>query len=125
LDLYQKAISGTGDAEPLLKSSEYQIIESWSPNGRFVLYESGDHLWALPLTGDRRPISLFATRGESRANISPNGRWVAYQSNESGRMEVYVQSFPLTGSKWQVSTAGAEEPYWRRDGKEMFSLLSG
>jgi Tol biopolymer transport system component len=124
LNLYQKATSGDGDAKPLLESSEYQIIESWSPSGRFILYEAGDRLWALPLTGDRKPINLFAKSGETRANISPNGRWVAYQSSESGRQEIYVQSFPPSGSKWQVSTAGGEEPYWRRDGKEM-SYVSG
>ena len=45
---------------------------------------------------------------------------MAYQSNESGRAEVYVQSFPSARGKWQVSTAGGEEPYWRRDGKELF-----
>jgi len=122
MDLYQKATSGTGDAKPLLESSEPKLIQSWSPSGRFILYEAGDRLWALPLTGDRKPISLFAKSGETRANISPNGRWVAYQSSESGREEVYVQSFPPSGSKWQVSTAGGEEPYWRRDGKEIFYI---
>jgi Tol biopolymer transport system component/DNA-binding winged helix-turn-helix (wHTH) protein len=121
LDLYQKATSGAGDAEPLLKSSEPKIIESWSPSGRFILYDSGGGLWALPLTGDRKPLSLFARSGDTRATISPNGRWVAYQSSESGREEVYVQSFP-SGSQRQVSTAGGEEPYWRRDGKEMFYI---
>jgi Tol biopolymer transport system component len=122
MDLYQKSTSGAGDAEPLLESSEPKTIESWSPDGRVILFDAGDRLWALPLTGDRKPISLFARSGGSRANVSPNGRWVAYQSNESGRMEVYVQSFPPSGSGWQVSTAGGEEPYWRRDGKELFYL---
>jgi hypothetical protein len=47
---------------------------------------------------------------------------VAYTSTESGRLEVYIQSFPATGAKWQVSTAGGEQPRWRRDGKELFYL---
>ena len=47
---------------------------------------------------------------------------MAYQSNETGRAEVYVQSFPPTGDKWQISTTGGEEPYWRRDGKELFYI---
>jgi Tol biopolymer transport system component/DNA-binding winged helix-turn-helix (wHTH) protein len=122
LNLYRKATSGTGDTEPLLESGEEKIIESWSPSGRFILFEEGDRLWALPMTGDRKPTSLFAKSGESRANVSPNGRWVAYESSESGREEIYVQSFPPSGSKWQISTAGGEEPYWRRDGKEMFYI---
>jgi dipeptidyl aminopeptidase/acylaminoacyl peptidase len=77
LDLYQKATSETGH-EPLLESSEDKIIVAWSPSGRFILYQTGDRLWALPLTGDRKPISLLAINDETRANISPNGRWVAY-----------------------------------------------
>src|SRR4029077_1700493 len=42
--------------------------------------------------------------------------------NESGRTEVFVQGFPPVRGKWQISTAGGEEPYWRRDGKELFYL---
>jgi len=49
-------------------------------------------------------------------------RWGAYQSNESGQLEVYIENFPPSGSKWQVSTGGGEEPRWRRDGKELFYI---
>lgn len=120
LDLYVKQTSGTSDAQLLLESSEDKIIESWSPDSRFILYETGNDLWALPLTGNRKPTRLLPIRGETRANISPNGKWIAYQSNESGRFEVYVQSFLSSSSRrWQVSSTGGEEPYWRRDGKEM------
>jgi Tol biopolymer transport system component len=47
---------------------------------------------------------------------------MAFQSSESGREEVYVQSFPPSGRKWQVSTAGGEEPRWRGDGRELFYI---
>ena len=47
-------------------------------------------------------------------------KWVAYQSAESGRFEIFVQNFPPSGGKWQVSTAGGDEPYWRHDGKELY-----
>lgn len=53
------------------------------------------------------------------AQFSPNGRWVAYQSNESGRAEVYVQAYPPSGGKWQISTTGGQWPVWRGDGKEI------
>lgn len=43
-------------------------------------------------------------------------------SNESGRLQIYVQSFPPTGSKWQISTDGGSQPQWRADGKELFYL---
>ena len=51
--------------------------------------------------------------------ISPDGRFLAYLSNESGRNEIYVQSFPGPGGKWQISTAGGADPHWRADGKEI------
>ena len=52
--------------------------------------------------------------------LSPDGRWLAYVSDESGRYEVYVQSFPGGGGKRQVSTGGGIGPRWRGDGKELF-----
>jgi Tol biopolymer transport system component len=45
---------------------------------------------------------------------------VAYTSNQSGRSEVYVQNFPLSEGKWQISTTGGMEPSWREDGKELY-----
>jgi hypothetical protein len=79
----------------------------------------------FPLGGGGKPSpaveSPFTTQ---QAQLSPNGRWMAYRSNESGKFEVYVQSFPPAGGKWQVSTNGGEEPRWRRDGKELFYLAA-
>ncbi|HEY8225534.1 MAG TPA: hypothetical protein VIG25_09670 [Pyrinomonadaceae bacterium] len=59
---------------------------------------------------------------ETQGRFSPDGRWVAYASNESGPYQIYVQSFPLSGGKWQVSTMGGAQPQWRRDGRELFYL---
>ena len=72
-------------------------------------------------TGDRKPVPFLKTQfSESLANLSPDGRWIAYVSDESGKFEVYVQSFPTPSGKWQVSTEGGNSPRWRRDGKELF-----
>lgn len=59
---------------------------------------------------------------EWQGAFSPDGRWFAYMSNETGRDQVYVQPYPPTGAKWQVSTTGGEEPRWRGDGRELFYL---
>ena len=56
--------------------------------------------------------------------FSPDGKWVAYASNESGKWEIYVTSFPEGHGRWQVSTGGGEQPRWRGDGKELFYLSS-
>jgi hypothetical protein len=75
----------------------------------------------LPTFGDKKPVPFLKTRfAELMPVFSPDGRYLAYQSNESGRSEVYVQSFPGPGGKWQISTAGGVEPHWRADGRELY-----
>jgi hypothetical protein len=82
-------------------------------------------LWVLPLEGDREPIPFLRTEfDEGEGVFSPDMRWIAYVSNESGTREVYVQPFPITGGKWQVSTNGGQQPRWRSDGKELFYLTA-
>ena len=57
-----------------------------------------------------------------QGRFSPNGRWVAYVSDESGRDEVYIQSFPDPAKKYAVSTQRGLEPRWSGDGRELFFL---
>jgi serine/threonine protein kinase/Tol biopolymer transport system component len=125
-DLYQRAISGAGDDEPLLVDQNDKWPTSWSPDGRFILYgaraagSGNSDLWILPTSGDRKPAPLVQTRfNEIAGQFSPDGRFVAYQSDDSGRNEVYVAPFPGPGSRTQVSTAGGIQPRWRRDGREL------
>jgi serine/threonine-protein kinase len=68
------------------------------------------------------PLAETRFKG-SFAEVSPNGRYLAYQSNESGRIEVYVRSFPqVERGRWQISTGGATRPVWARSGRELFYL---
>jgi Tol biopolymer transport system component len=126
-DLFERPASGLGDAQPLLLSPEPKWPLSWSPDGRFLLYASlnpktGSDLWALPMSGDtHQPFPVVQTGGDQASGqFSPDGHWVAYVSNESGRTEVYAQTFPGPGGKWQLSTIGGTQPRWRADGKELF-----
>jgi Tol biopolymer transport system component len=120
--------SGAGHEEVLLASDAAKAVEDWSPDGRFLLYEEVSRktttdLWLLPLAGDRKPSLYLQTPfDETHAKFSPDGRFVAYTSNESGRDEVYVQTFPAAGGKWQISTDGGDQAQWRADGKELFFL---
>jgi Tol biopolymer transport system component len=131
LDLYQKPSSGSGADELFLAEGNFgKFPYGWSPDGRFFLYASaagtpgtGNDLYVLPLFGDRKPFVFLQTRfNEAWARFSPDGRWVAYRSDESGRGEVYVTSFPKPGGKWQISTGGGNIARWRRDGREIFYL---
>ena len=127
VNLFVRDASGTRDPEPLLEDKDEKYISDWSPDGRHVIYTArsedgtGWNILALPLQGDRTPVPLVKTQfAELWATISPDGRHIAYQSNESGRAQVYVQEFPEARNKWQVSTDGGTEPYWRRDGRELY-----
>jgi Tol biopolymer transport system component len=125
-DLYQKAASGAGEEQVLLANEEEKYAADWSRDGRHLVYfsqgaETAWDIWALPMQGDKKPFPVVKTRFvELGPSLSPDGRFVAYFSNESGRMEVYVQEFPEPQSKWQVSTNGGNEPFWRADGKEIY-----
>ena len=78
-------------------------------------------VWAIPVAADKKPFAFLQTvANESRAQFSPDGRWVLYTSDESGRDEVYVTSFPDRGGKMLISKDGGTYPRWRRDGKEIF-----
>jgi eukaryotic-like serine/threonine-protein kinase len=126
-DLYEKPIAGGENEEQLLLATpENKYPTDWSPDGRFVLYrttgtKTGQDLWTLPLDGDRKPLPIVQTTFDERnGQFSPDGQWIAYESNESGRSEIYVQSFPRAGGKRQISTNGGAQARWRRDGTEVF-----
>ena len=59
---------------------------------------------------------------EVQGKFSPDGRWFAWASDESGRFEINVSAFPNRAGKWQVSTSGGTQPWWRGDGQELFYL---
>ena len=124
-DLFEKPASGQGEEKLLLKNDEFKIACDWSRDGHTIVYSSqgkktGWDIWALPISGESKPIPVVVGPFQEIDPVfSPDGRFVAYVSNESGRSEIYVQSFPIAKGKWQVSTAGGVDPSWRADGKEI------
>jgi Tol biopolymer transport system component len=137
-DLYQKLANGTGVEERLVGSDRPLTPNSWSRDGRFLVYMIADpqtnlDLWVVPMEGEPTPsVFLNTPFRETYGVFSPDGRWVAYQSDESGRMEVYVRPFVAPGAtgtpaaaaagQWQVSTAGGIMPTWQPDGRELYYL---
>jgi serine/threonine-protein kinase len=62
---------------------------------------------------------------EARGRISRDGRLVAYQSDESGRNEIYIRSFPDGNGRTQVSSDGGTRPVWSRDGTVLYYSHEG
>jgi Tol biopolymer transport system component len=130
-NLYQKLTDGSSEEELLVKSSEVKLADDWSPDGRFLLYDSdnektGRDLWALRLA-DRKTFPVLVTEfNEHWGKFSPDGKWIAYASNETGRSEIFVRAFspddPGKSAKWHISTGDGGFPRWRADGKELFYL---
>jgi Serine/threonine protein kinase len=123
--LYEKPSSGQGEEKLLLKDEGRLIATDWSRDGKYIAYsrrgKEGWDVLVLPTFGDPKPIPVVAGPfNELWPTFSPDGRFIAYQSNESGRAEIYVQTFPNASGKWQVSTAGGVDASWRSDGKEIF-----
>jgi len=126
--LYLKQADGTGAEELITESETVKAPMSWSPDGKLLLYVqggSGLDVWAVPVSGDRKPFALLQSPfNENFPQVSSDGKWMAYQSNETGRPEIYVKQFPDGPGKWQVSTEGGQYPRWRRDGKELFFVTA-
>jgi len=128
-DIYRKPASGAGEEEAVLQSNAlFKNVSDWSRDGRYLVFNQPDattgwDIWLLPVEGERKPIPYLRSRfNENGGWISPDGRWMMYTSDESGKGEVYVQSFPTPGNKYQISTAGGFFGFWSRDGREV--LLS-
>ncbi|MGA2344706.1 MAG: protein kinase [Candidatus Sulfotelmatobacter sp.] len=136
-ELFAKSAGGGGNEEVVLTNetqhaagidSPNLVCSDWSPDGRYVIgsvpqESTGEDIWLIPLSGDKKPFKFLGPPSDQiHANFSPDGRFVAYTSNESGRFQVYVQTFPLSTRKWQVSTDGGYEPRWRGDGREIYYL---
>ena len=124
-----KAADGSGEDIAILKTSEFQLPDSWHPDGKRLAITDATRSIDIRIF-DTRPggkvTPLFASpsAGESAAAFSPDGRYIAYQTTETGTDEVVVETFPPGGGKWQISTGGGSMPVWSHDGRILY-FVSG
>jgi Tol biopolymer transport system component len=121
--------NGTGTEQPVYSSSDGDVAPTdWSKDGRrlAIVILPASRRWdikTLSMDGTATASDYLATdASETGPAFSPDGRFVAYASNESGPAEVYVQTFPAGGGKWQISNGGGTQPRWRGDGRELFYM---
>jgi Tol biopolymer transport system component len=127
-DLFVRNADGTGEEQVLYASPELKVASSWSPDGRYLVYDA-----AFEGDPERNPDLFFYDFQEKRATrltntpseewggrVSPDGRFLSYVSDETGRYELYVTSFPAPGPRVQVSRAAAGYlGVWTRNGSEI------
>jgi Tol biopolymer transport system component len=126
-DIYSQPSDGSQPAEVLLKRPYDQWPLSILPDGTLLYLElhpkTGRDLWTLSPDGKTTPLRVTPFN-EQEGQFSPGPtsgpRWVAYTSDESGRNEVYVQSYPGGTNRIAVSDGGGATPRWSADGKELF-----
>jgi hypothetical protein len=117
-----KTADGTGTVQYLGEGES----PSLSGDGKYLAFtrdgkDTAADIWYMPLTGERKPVSLLATpASEIQPQISPDGRYLAYVSDESGAPQVYLTRFPSGEGKWQVSVDAGAFPRWSRKGDKLF-----
>jgi eukaryotic-like serine/threonine-protein kinase len=122
-NLYRKRSNGVGSEEMLPMSGFHGEARSWS--GQSIIANDltdGSDLWHLTLPQQTAMVLSKTPFREWDGEISRDGRYIAYVSNETGRFEVYVRTFPPSGERWLVSKTGGSWPKWRGDGRELFFI---
>ncbi|GMQ83040.1 MAG: hypothetical protein BMS9Abin05_2513 [Rhodothermia bacterium] len=128
-DLYVKRADGVDDAEPVLDLAVEVDEGFWSPDGNWLIYRTGISggegrdifAWRSGPDSATVPVAADPRFDERSPALSPDGRYLAYMSDESGRWEVYVRSFPdVQAGRWQISVRGGSVPAWSHSGRELF-----
>ena len=117
---------GSAPAESLLAWPDLSLWEGlFTPDGRGLVVRTvggvgSRDLWWAALDSADRPVGLLTSPSdEISPALSPDGRWMAYASNESGRYQIFIRSFPAMGARYPVSLDGGTEPMWSPSGREL------
>ena len=125
--LYSISADGGGTENMILRDGGAYVPfpEAIVPHSGELIYLRSGGLGSFSVLtlapGEDTPKPLLVRPfADGGTTLSPDGKWMAYASNESGRLEVYVQPFPGPGGKWQLSKDGGKGPAWSSDGREIF-----
>ncbi len=125
--LMAKPADGSSAGTFLLPGGIPRYPNSISPDGAQLFFNargpSEGEIYVLDLKKGNQPRPVISSpQYVYGGSVSPNGRYFAYATNESGKFEVIVRSYPDLKGKWQVSVNGGFAPAWSPDGKEIFYL---
>lgn len=121
--VYSRRADGAGEVEHVIDT---RSGEGWSAGGsqmRFLtLTGNRDYGISLLDMASRKVTRLVDLPGSAQhsSSVSPDGRWMAYASNETGRYEVWIEPFPRSGARLQLSDGGGSHPLWAPDGQSLY-----
>jgi Tol biopolymer transport system component len=121
---------GAGAPSVLATREGTQFASDWLRDGSALLVteETGGNqhdILVQPADGSTPWPYATTSADETAARVSPDGRWVAYTSDESGRLEVYLDSYPRPSRRVFISRNGGAHPVWRGDGRELYYWNDG
>ena len=124
-----KDTAGKLQERTLAETKDGIMPTSWSPNGEELLVErtgqNGDLYLAVLSLGNLKFRDLLRSASDVRdGRFSPDGKWIAFYSNESGRDEVYLSSYPVPSRKIQISRDGGHSPRWGPNGRSLYFLAA-
>ncbi len=123
--VWSQLVSGGSAPEKLFEQNELAPLSRMSPDGKWLIvnlyHGTSWDIFRVPVDSPSALSPYLASRAEETGpSFSPDGKWVAVNSDESGRGEVYVRSFPDPSSRIQISVAGGNDPVWSEDGTRLF-----
>lgn len=115
-----------------LSPGPFDVPSSWTPDNKELAFTrslsggggSDIHVVSVDQPNESRPV-VNTDADERFPEFSPDGKWLAYCSNETGRYELYVQPYPGPGKRVTVTSDGAVEPAWSRNGSNELFYLNG
>jgi eukaryotic-like serine/threonine-protein kinase len=127
-NIFTKRLSDASPASRVSRSTMPDFPSSWTRDGSSIVgvridSASGNDLWVHRLQHPEGERLWFNTQfNESQGSVSPDSRWIAYVSDESGKDEVWVASFPSGDIRHQVSASGGISPRWGESSREIFYI---
>ncbi len=119
-------IQETDSARPpkALYSQRSTWVESWSRDGEWLAfshYGNPVRIGFIELGTVGNPNWVDGNGSNMMLpEFSPDGKWVAYASDETGRYEIWIRSFPSGDVIRQISVDGGIEPLWCWGSGELF-----